>query len=399
MCDRHGIDIILAGSGDDVVKGDAGNDLLFGEEGDDLLEGGGGIDLISGDDGNDTINGGTGNDDLFGDQDNDTINGDDGADYILGGTDQDELFGGKGADEIHGNEDADYISGASGNDLLLGGHGSDRIAGGNGADLILGDSEELPSALNCDCAGVTLVTPGPEGFGYAWWIWSTDFNYWGIDESRIDAMDSIHGDDGDDFIDGEIGSDRISGDEGEDVLWGGLGMDTVSGGSEDDEVHGDEGLWPSTYPVAASPEEDALLDALGIVQGAPIPASIIDFYKSLDKGDTLRGDEDVDFLDGGPGADSLDGGTENDSCEANSGGAMVVNCEVVLCTAGRRTIRETIENRSGFDRAGGECTPAGLIGRFGARSPTLRPRYRHGGELRLRSGRPGLPWRRPGTTS
>ena len=326
-----GIDIIFAGSGDDVVKGDAGNDLLFGEEGDDTLNGDGGVDQISGGSGFDTISGGAGNDDLFGDSDNDDIYGDDGSDFILGNEDQDNLYGGKGADEIHGNEDADFISGQAGNDLLLGGHGSDKIHGGMGQDLILGDSEELPASLNCDCSGIQPApADGPEAYGYAWWIWSTDFNYWGIDESRIDAMDSIHGDGGDDFIDGEIGSDNIQGGEGDDTLWGGLGQDVVSGGQDDDDVHGDEGLWPATYPVTADPNEVAILALLGIIQGAPIPASTISYFKSLDKGDTLRGDEDSDTLDGGPGADSLDGGSEKDTCEPNAGGAVVVNCEVIL---------------------------------------------------------------------
>ena len=104
-----GFEIVLAGSGDDklrgnngdvIIDGGAGNDNLRGRPGDDILLGGIGNDAIRGDGGMDYIEGNDGDDELFGNGAADTILGGDGADRIDGGDGQDILTGGADADRF-----------------------------------------------------------------------------------------------------------------------------------------------------------------------------------------------------------------------------------------------------------------------------------------------------------
>ncbi len=89
-------DVILAGSGDDTVLGNGGGDAIDGGAGDDSLDGGAGRDIVVGGDGDDTISGS--NDDA-----------DDGGD-ILSGQGDDDTFVNIGQGEvIIGGEDADGL--------------------------------------------------------------------------------------------------------------------------------------------------------------------------------------------------------------------------------------------------------------------------------------------------
>lgn len=57
---------MIAGSGNDILYGQAGSDRLSGGNGNDKLYGEKGNDILDGGDGNDTLNGDDGNDTLFG---------------------------------------------------------------------------------------------------------------------------------------------------------------------------------------------------------------------------------------------------------------------------------------------------------------------------------------------
>ena len=314
-----GADDIYGGSGDDVIWAYGGNDYVSGGPGDDIIRAGAGNDTVDGNDGNDTIYGETGADDLYGGNDNDTIEGGDGADYIEGGNDEDELYGGNGPDEIHGGRGADYIAGQNGNDLLFGGEGNDTINGNDGQDIIFGDSEALPNAL-AGCCG--RVLSGPDPLGFQWWAWSTDFNFWAIEPSRISAADTINGGRDDDFIDGEIGNDTIMAGQGDDIVWGGLGADSIAGNEDEDELHGDEGFWRT-----------GTLASIVFWNGANIPVVLPTYnfasFNRYDGGDTIDGGSEDDLLFGGPGRDALDGGAGIDVCDPQTGGGSVANCELV----------------------------------------------------------------------
>ena len=319
-----GIDILFGGDGDDVIFGYQGDDFIDGGDGDDKAFGSSGNDTITGGPGNDLLNGDSGNDDLYGEEDNDTLNGGTGADYMEGGDDEDELFGGDGADEMHGNDGEDYLTGQNGNDLLFGGEGNDTINGNDGQDLIFGDSDDLPNEL-AGCCG--QVPAGPDALGFQWWVWSTDFNYWAIEESRISAMDTINGGRDDDFIDGEIGTDTITGDQGDDIVWGGLGSDSISGAWDEDDLHGDEGFWRQGI-AAVTVDWDGT--QWPVILPAFTKAQVKALFAGMDGADKINGGSEDDTLDGGPGLDALDGADGTDTCFPNVGGGSVANCELVI---------------------------------------------------------------------
>ena len=144
------IENAYAGSGDDVVVGNAANNILGG---------GGGIDVINGGGGNDILIGGGGNDTLDGDGGSDTVsyanafaavtvNLANGTGASVGNLDA----AGVGADtliEIEnalGSGFADILVGDSFANQLTGGLGADRLTGGAGADIFL----DTASGLNGD---------------------------------------------------------------------------------------------------------------------------------------------------------------------------------------------------------------------------------------------------------
>jgi serralysin len=142
------IENVNAGSGDDVILGNAaanqlngngGADQISGGAGNDTIAGGDGQDYLRGDDGADSITGGAAFDDINGNAGADTARGGDGDDWVVGGRDDDVLFGDGGADIVYGNMGADTLDGGEGADLMRGGQDNDSILGGAGNDWISGD--------------------------------------------------------------------------------------------------------------------------------------------------------------------------------------------------------------------------------------------------------------------
>ncbi len=118
---------VLAGSGNDVVRGFNGRDGILGLDGNDFLRGGGGNDFLVGGNGNDRILGETGADRLFGQNGRDVMNGGSGNDFGRGGSGNDIIADGSGRDKFFGD---------GGNDLFLGGTGNDVWNGGTGIDTL-----------------------------------------------------------------------------------------------------------------------------------------------------------------------------------------------------------------------------------------------------------------------
>lgn len=114
------IEYATAGSGNDLLLGNAANNKLSGR------------------DGMDTLYGGAGNDSLYGGLHNDQLNGDEGNDILYGESGDDLLNGDEGADSLYGGEGHDTLNGGTGNDLLNGGDGDDvyQFAKGDGQDII-----------------------------------------------------------------------------------------------------------------------------------------------------------------------------------------------------------------------------------------------------------------------
>jgi hypothetical protein len=118
-------DVIIAGDGDDFIRGKGAADNLQGRFGN---------DQIRGNDGDDNIQGGPGGDYLYGNDDEDVI---------FAGFEDDFLSGGDGNDELIG----DF-----GNDILEGGRGADYFDCGENYDIVLdydpGDGDIL--STNCE---------------------------------------------------------------------------------------------------------------------------------------------------------------------------------------------------------------------------------------------------------
>lgn len=139
------IENILAGSGNDTVRGNDLGNYIAGNSGNDEIFGFAGVDIINGNAGSDVVNGNAGND------------------YIRGGRGDDIMRGGQGDDIIFGDLGNDVIFGDLGNDTIYSGSGSDLIFGGGGADLFTlyaGDEFSLVFDFNSaegDRLGVSSV--------------------------------------------------------------------------------------------------------------------------------------------------------------------------------------------------------------------------------------------------
>src|SRR6478736_833004 len=165
-------DLLIGGSGADVLNGGAGDDTLLGK---------GGADILTGGDNNDTLTGGNGDDQVFGEAGNDRLiwNPGDDTDLNEGGSEIDtvEVNGGNGAEDftvtangtrvrfdrinpapfsldinacenlvLNANGGNDTFSGTGNLATLIqitvdGGPGDDTLLGSNGADILLGGDD------------------------------------------------------------------------------------------------------------------------------------------------------------------------------------------------------------------------------------------------------------------
>ncbi|HEU5137977.1 MAG TPA: cadherin domain-containing protein [Steroidobacteraceae bacterium] len=343
-----------AGTGDDLVVGDANANTLSGLDGDDVLSGAAGNDTLQGGEGDDTLEGGAGSDALDGGNDSltaglaidqadqtgargDTIRyvrstaavtidlaartasgghasgdtialgsggfasienvvGSDGFNDTLRGDARDNHLAGLGGDDL--------LEGRAGNDLLLGGLGNDTVRGGDGEDNIAGED------------GNDTIEGG-------------------------NAKDLVAGNDGNDFLYGDAGDDMVSGGLGIDELHGGADNDQLGGDADNDTLYGDAG-------------DDMLAGGTG--------------------NDTLFGGDGSDALAGQEGDDQLQGGAGDDTYvfDALSGAETVIDSQGTNSVA----ILEATQEQIWLSRVGNDLR-IGLIG--STASMTLSGYYAAGG--------------------
>ena len=205
------IENFVAGSGDDLVVGNAVANYLSGRDGDDRLWGSGGNDTLNGDGGDDKLDGGAGADTLnggpgadhayytgssvgvlvrlhnanavkFGEAEGDTLTGiehivgsnhndvlaGDGEDNLLdGGNGDDVLYGGPagGDDRMYGGNGDDRVFGGRGNDILTGGEGNDVLKGGPGEDTLIADGDDMDVLFGGTEQDTFQFFPGDVGGG------------------------------------------------------------------------------------------------------------------------------------------------------------------------------------------------------------------------------------------
>jgi hypothetical protein len=163
---------------------------------------------------------------------------------ILGNADSNSLHGADGNDLLWGESGNDRLWGYNGADMLFGGPGRDTLYGGNGNDLLYGGAGR-----------------------------DTD---WGAAGPRKSANA--------DKLLGGAGSDRLWGQAGDDYLSGGAGSDTLNGGAGRDTFVFTEGRDRITD---FAPDVDRLLIDDALWSGTLSPATVIDRFATISKGDTV----------------------------------------------------------------------------------------------------------------
>ena len=254
------IENAIAGSGDDVIVGNAiandltgreGNDRLWGSGGDDILEGGAGADRLEGDAGMDWASYRESNAAVTVNLADSTVSGGHAEGDIL--TEIENVIGSDYDDDLTGDSGPNVLDGGPGADMLDGGSGSDTASYQSSATAVLVRLHDARAVRFGDAEGDTLTNIEH--------LVGSDYNdiLAGDGEDNVlrgggghddlyggpaGGDDQMYGDDGDDRIFGGKGNDTLTGGEGNDLLKGGPGddvlivdgddMDVVNGGPGDD---------------------------------------------------------------------------------------------------------------------------------------------------------------------
>ncbi|MEZ6097972.1 MAG: SdrD B-like domain-containing protein [Pirellulaceae bacterium] len=189
---------------------------------------------------------------------------------------------------------------------------------GEGNDQItIGDDVAVPAELHGGPGNDRLT-----GSGMAVnTIYGDDGNDWLVGGSQ---SDTIEGGAGDDSIEGLGGDDTLLGDSGDDDLDGGDGQDTLRGGEGDDELDGGA---DGDFELSGGAGDDRLDGGEGddiLLVGGPgndvIQGGVgVDTLKGEDGDDLLDGGDDGDTLEGGPGNDIIIGGDGPDILNGGDG--------------------------------------------------------------------------------
>ncbi len=254
-----GPDTIFAGAGADFVRtATLGGSLIFGQADNDTL-----ISVGP----NDTLVGGADEDSIRSQRSPALLFGDAGSDTIVAEA-RATMFGGLGDDFLQGTVEANLMFGNEGSDTMLGGaQRRDSLYGGKGNDslgfFIAGGGNNL---------GLPLA-----GVGFA-------------------------GNEGSNFLRGDLGDDLVVGINQRDTLFGGRGKDTLRGAGSSSFLSGDL--------------DDDILFVSNVTQSSPFaPTTVITV--GIEK-TTLLGGAGNDSLYGsignfGEGRNLLDGGDGNDT--------------------------------------------------------------------------------------
>ena len=300
------IENYVAGSGNDVIVGNAVANYIQGRDGNDRIWGGASDDILEGGAGSDRLDGGTGMDWISYRESYTAVTVNLADNTASGGHAEgdvlvlvENVIGSDHADVLTGNDVANRLEGRAGADQLDGRGGSDWVSyQGSGAgvtvDLAQGTFEG-GHAQGDTVSNIENVT----GSGHA-------------DVLRgDDNANSLEGGAGDDELDGTGGADALGGGGGDDLLYGSAGADSLEGG---------DGFDVLSYRNSGAGVTVNLSDGAstgGYAQGDVITG--IERIIGSDHVDVLTGDSGPNELYGAGGADELGGNGGDDKLQGGAG--------------------------------------------------------------------------------
>jgi Ca2+-binding RTX toxin-like protein len=204
---------------------------------------------MAGDAGNDSLDGGSGSDTLW---------GGDGADTLIGGANADSLYGGAGGDTYvfgtgYGH---DWIgdNGASAGDVLR------FTAGTQASNLVL--SRNAQGDLTVNITGNALDSVVVSGYfldpaNQVEQFVFADGSTWSSAAIQAKVLVATEGDN---YIQGYLGSESLRGLGGADTINGGAGNDTINGGAGTDVLTGGSGADRFVFDTNALDNADTITD-------------------------------------------------------------------------------------------------------------------------------------------
>lgn len=220
--------VILEGTADISVTGDAQHNTLTGNSGNNVINGGAGIDTMSGGAGNDTYymdrhddkvieRANDGNDTVFSSVAFDLENSNVENLYLTGSA---NINGGGSsvANKIFGNDGSNALNGYAGADEMAGGKGDDTYyvdqAGDRVTELTGQGMDTVYSNVSFSAAGQSIEVIKLKGGGTINATGSADNNHlYGTEAANI-----LNGGAGDDWLYGKLGADQLIGGKGNDVF-------------------------------------------------------------------------------------------------------------------------------------------------------------------------------------
>jgi len=222
-------------NGGQSLTGNASANLIVAGTGNDLLDGGGGADVLRGGLGNDVYtvdDAGDGVTELFGEGTDEIRTSL--ASYALDANIE-NLTGISGSGQVlTGNDGINLILGGAGNDLIDGGLGADDLRGALGNDVYLIDSSDTITELSGE--GTDEIRTGLASYALGANLEQlTGTSASGQSLTGNGGANVLTGADGNDLLDGGLGNDHLAGGAGNDVLKvSGPGLESVVGGADID---------------------------------------------------------------------------------------------------------------------------------------------------------------------
>jgi Ca2+-binding RTX toxin-like protein len=315
-----GSNVIYAGNGDDLITAGDGNNVIYTGHGNDVILVGNGQNAIFGGGGNDVIFAGNGNNLISGGNGNDVIRAGDGNNTIYTGDGNTAVFAGNGDNVIQAGAGTTQIQVGSGNNTLITGTGPTTMIAGSGNNTFqINSAEDIVQAqaggINTVVSSISYVLPE------------------NIQNLTLTGNDNLTGtgNDLDNVIIGNAGTDTLIAGSGNDTLIAGSGVDTMIGGSGNDTfvvnnaadvVEAQAGSNVNTVLTSVSyvaPANVQILTGTGTADITLTGNDLVDTITANSGNDTLVAGSGVATMIGGAGNDTFVVNNVADVVEAQAG--------------------------------------------------------------------------------